>query len=107
EPGEGATHRDPRLRELRAESPAGARRPQSEIGREGPRPGEIRSALQGGQGTAREGRSEIGYWAGGMRTAASTRCRRSFFGVRGWRAVEKWRCHSEERSDEESAFVRS
>src|SRR5258706_5017621 len=67
EPGEGATHRDPRLREFRAESSAGARRPQSEIWREGARSGEIRAPLQGGQGTAREGRSEIGYWAGGVR----------------------------------------
>ncbi len=44
--------------------------------REGPRTREIRSAFQSRQGIARAGRSKIGAWAGGMRTAASTRCRR-------------------------------
>ena len=59
EPGEGAAHRDPRVRKLRVEPPAGTRRPQPEVGRESAGPGEVRPAFQGGQGIAREGGPKI------------------------------------------------
>ena len=49
----GQPHRDPRLRQLRAELPAAARRAQPEVRREGAGAGEVRAALQGRQGAAR------------------------------------------------------
>ena len=56
--GTGArrSHRDPRLRQLRAQLPAAAHRAQSEVRREGAGAGKVRAALQGRQGIARAGR---------------------------------------------------
>ena len=56
EPAQRASHRDPRLRQLRPQLPAAAHRPQPEVRREGAGAGEVRAALQGRQGAARAGR---------------------------------------------------
>ena len=73
---EGRAHRDPRLRQLRPELPAAARRAQSEVGREGAGAGEVRAALQGRQGTARAGRLQATGRAGACAAAGARRHRR-------------------------------
>ncbi len=60
EPGAGAAHRNPGFRQFRTQLPAPAHRAQPEVGREGAGAGQVRAALQGGQGTARAcGHQEI------------------------------------------------
>ena len=67
----GQPHRDPRLRQLRAQLPPAAHRPQPEVGREGAGAGEVRAALQGRQGAARARR----FRADGDAPAAPQRAR--------------------------------
>ena len=53
EPRGGAAHRDPWVRQLRAELSTAARRAQPQVRREGAGAGQVRSPLQGREGTAR------------------------------------------------------